>query len=428
MRLARPATSLSRTSAQMPNHTAPSPARLAANRQNALKSTGPRSSEGKARSALNALKHGLTAQVVVLPTEDAEAFEARRAAWIEEYAPDDLAQSVLVARAVHASWRLDRCARAELARLDGRLRHAADDHGRAALDRADALGERLLFEPVDQGSDSNWEDPIRRARMERRDADNPAVLARALAATAEGADWLIARWEDLLEALDTFGSWEPQEAYAACRLLGRRPEDSIDDAVVSTLIIAAHAAAKGYWSLYDAFSQARRGLIGRAVQHCRVEARSERFAPTQEGGLAWLRAAVERERARLFALKAGYLDALAARDRAGAVESAHFDDSHAAVLLRRYETANARELKQSITELARLRKDDSKRTATAIVAPQVEEAKETPSAVEEPPVVAETPSESISSSQNKPTTAVAPDRQPTPPQRERMVEMQSNGA
>ncbi|MFI5381076.1 MAG: hypothetical protein ACHRHE_17400, partial [Tepidisphaerales bacterium] len=47
-----------------------SAARTAANRRNALKSTGPRTPEGKAKSALNALKHGLTAQSPLLPTED----------------------------------------------------------------------------------------------------------------------------------------------------------------------------------------------------------------------------------------------------------------------------------------------------------------------------------------------------------------------
>ena len=400
--------------------TAISPARLAANRQNALQSTGPRSAEGKARSSLNALKHGLTAQELVLPSEDSAAFEERRAAWRVEYAGDDPASGLLVERAVHATWRLDRCARAERARLAERLRHAAADHRRAALDLANALGERLLFEPVDQGSDSNWEDPIRRARMERRDADNPAVLARALAATAEGADWLIARWEDLLEALDAFGSWEPQEAYAACRLLGRRPEDSIDDAVVAKLIIAAHAAAKGYWSLYDAFSQARRGLTGRAVQPCRVEARSAQYAPTQEEGLAWLRAVIERERARLLALKADHLDALAEQDRAGAVESAHFDDSHAAVLLRRYETACAREVRQSLTELTRLRKDELKRAD----APQVIAPPEDASAV---PTSAEPPRAAGSSSQNEPKAAPPSEPRPALPRRERMVAMQPEG-
>lgn len=37
----------------------PSAAKLAANRENAKKATGPRTAEGKANSARNALKHGL---------------------------------------------------------------------------------------------------------------------------------------------------------------------------------------------------------------------------------------------------------------------------------------------------------------------------------------------------------------------------------
>jgi len=41
-----------------------SAARLDANRRNALLSTGPKSDEGKARSSMNALKHGLTAREV----------------------------------------------------------------------------------------------------------------------------------------------------------------------------------------------------------------------------------------------------------------------------------------------------------------------------------------------------------------------------
>ncbi len=90
-----------------------SEARLAANRRNAQKSTGPRSDEGKAQSRLNALKHGMTAKVVVLPTEDAEEFERRRREWHEAYQTEGPIQRLLMDRAVHASWRLDRCAKAE---------------------------------------------------------------------------------------------------------------------------------------------------------------------------------------------------------------------------------------------------------------------------------------------------------------------------
>ena len=39
--------------------------RRAINRANARKSTGPKSSAGKRRSAMNALRHGLTGQVIV---------------------------------------------------------------------------------------------------------------------------------------------------------------------------------------------------------------------------------------------------------------------------------------------------------------------------------------------------------------------------
>ena len=54
----------------------PSPAQYAANRLNAEKSHGPTSPQGRARSSMNALRHGLTARVVVLPTEDMAAYQA----------------------------------------------------------------------------------------------------------------------------------------------------------------------------------------------------------------------------------------------------------------------------------------------------------------------------------------------------------------
>src|SRR5579863_7586676 len=54
----------------------PSPAQCAANRLNAEKSRGATSPQGRTRSSMNALRHGLTARVVVLPTEDMAAYNA----------------------------------------------------------------------------------------------------------------------------------------------------------------------------------------------------------------------------------------------------------------------------------------------------------------------------------------------------------------
>ena len=62
-------------------------ARAEASRRNGAKSCGPKSPEGKARSAQNALKHGFRAQKhIVLPSEDAAEFEALEATLIEELA------------------------------------------------------------------------------------------------------------------------------------------------------------------------------------------------------------------------------------------------------------------------------------------------------------------------------------------------------
>ena len=46
---------------------------LDANRANAQHSTGPKTAEGKKRSSLNAIRHGLNSQAVLLPYEDASS-------------------------------------------------------------------------------------------------------------------------------------------------------------------------------------------------------------------------------------------------------------------------------------------------------------------------------------------------------------------
>ena len=90
------------------------PARAAASRRNGAKSRGPKTPEGKARSAKNALKHGLCAQyTVVLGDEDLAAFEALEAALMAELAPQGTLQAVLARRIVAASWRLERAERIE---------------------------------------------------------------------------------------------------------------------------------------------------------------------------------------------------------------------------------------------------------------------------------------------------------------------------
>ena len=89
-------------------------ARAEASRKNGARSRGPKTPEGKARSAQNALKHGMRAQkYVVLPEEDAAEFAALEAALMQELAPVGALQAVLARRVAVATWRLARADRIE---------------------------------------------------------------------------------------------------------------------------------------------------------------------------------------------------------------------------------------------------------------------------------------------------------------------------
>jgi hypothetical protein len=85
-----------------------SPARIAANRINALKATGPRTPEGCAKLSLNALKHGLTGNTVLLDADDAELYQQRLDAYVEQHTPVGLEERRLVQSLHDAGWRLDR--------------------------------------------------------------------------------------------------------------------------------------------------------------------------------------------------------------------------------------------------------------------------------------------------------------------------------
>jgi hypothetical protein len=104
-----------------------SPARAAASRKNGAKSGGPKSAEGKARSAQNALKHGLCAEeFVVLHDEDEQAFATLETSILEELAPQGALQRFLAGRIVRAAWRLERAERIEIELLEERMDRDGD--------------------------------------------------------------------------------------------------------------------------------------------------------------------------------------------------------------------------------------------------------------------------------------------------------------
>jgi hypothetical protein len=81
---------------------------IEANRRNAQQSTGPRSDAGKQKSSLNALRHGLTARVVVLPTEDLAAYQHFSTEFLADLAPETFAERQSAQTIIDTQWRLNR--------------------------------------------------------------------------------------------------------------------------------------------------------------------------------------------------------------------------------------------------------------------------------------------------------------------------------
>ena len=83
------------------------------NRANAQYSTGPKTEAGTKQSSLNALRHGLTGQIVVMPTEDLQAYQLHLTSFTDEYHPQGATEANLVQALADTSWRLNRVAALE---------------------------------------------------------------------------------------------------------------------------------------------------------------------------------------------------------------------------------------------------------------------------------------------------------------------------
>jgi hypothetical protein len=83
-------------------------AQINANRKNALKSTGPRTKEGKEVVSQNAVKHGLCANRNVIRSESQEEYNQFQNEMIADLAPAGAMEYMLADRIVSLSWRLKR--------------------------------------------------------------------------------------------------------------------------------------------------------------------------------------------------------------------------------------------------------------------------------------------------------------------------------
>lgn len=94
-----------------------SKAQIKANRANAKRSTGPKSTEGKLKVSQNAITYGIFSSSPLLPSENIEEFEALKRDYAEIYPATDAVAAELVEGIILATLRRKRLRVAELAKL-----------------------------------------------------------------------------------------------------------------------------------------------------------------------------------------------------------------------------------------------------------------------------------------------------------------------
>jgi hypothetical protein len=175
--------------------------RIDANRENARHSTGPRTAEGKARSRLNGLVHGLRSEQVVLPTEDPAEFDAHVAEYLDEWKPPTITRMDLVEHLAATAWRLNRCVRIETARLSER--------------------SLVVLEKWDHAEEEMIDAAVKELRS------GPTAPLRWLKQTRPGVDRLIELSEQLIDDLTGPGGWLDYERHHVrlLNLQGFTPDD-----------------------------------------------------------------------------------------------------------------------------------------------------------------------------------------------------------
>jgi hypothetical protein len=168
-----------------------SPARVRANRRNAQRSTGPRSSAGKTRVSRNALRHGLSLSVVRIPEADAAAAELAQLIAGNDV---DLERLDLARRIADAQLDLCRVRRSRIALLEKPLDRLPKSKGRNNVSTLLRLATKVL----DTGGDPYWGEQLR--AFERQMSQPVAAPVKTETQLAS----IIAKRSGELERLDRY--------------------------------------------------------------------------------------------------------------------------------------------------------------------------------------------------------------------------------
>ncbi len=241
---------------------------------------------------MNAIKHGMTARIPVLPGEDPETFRLHVEGIVDSLSPRN---AIEVALAEQAGTRCGRSngpsasrpraaatIRAAEAKEEAHQREELHALGRWLLantvrTKREAAEDLLAFLPEDRQA------PFRAGRGE------PLAILLRIEATADGCLWLLERWDQLRGRLEQEGGWDLEQMIEAAQLRGERPlymETAEWECLVQERYVAANPAL---------VEEGRRQLVDQLT-----EGRSADRA----GTAAALRRLVDEETARLEELEA----------------------------------------------------------------------------------------------------------------------------
>jgi hypothetical protein len=96
-------------------------------RENGAKAAGTKTPEGIQKSAMNAVRHGLTGKTLVLCNESQAQYDALTQRYIEKFHPQDEVDMELIDDLVAARWRLQRVRLMQAAALDLEMDRQADE-------------------------------------------------------------------------------------------------------------------------------------------------------------------------------------------------------------------------------------------------------------------------------------------------------------
>jgi len=210
-----------------------------ANRRNALKSTGPKTPAGKNLVRLNAVRHGLRAEEILIAGEDQDALEELGERLRAELQPVGELENLLVDRIVAGYWRLRRVGRVE--------------SGIFAWDRSEEMAERAEWEArsyekkyyrrgmfnrdpeIEISDEKKHEEALSRAhRIRSEQNDETVTLGRTFARDADKANAFsnLSRYESSIER-QIYRALHELERRQAARAGAAPPPPQIVDVDVS---------------------------------------------------------------------------------------------------------------------------------------------------------------------------------------------------